>query len=78
MALCPGFVRTEFHQRMNADLSGIPSFMWLGADAVVREALSDLRRGRAVSIPSKRYKGLAMLARVTPLGLAEKLARRGR
>src|SRR4029078_13533859 len=29
MALCPGFVRTEFHQRMDANLSGIPGFMWL-------------------------------------------------
>jgi uncharacterized protein len=78
MALCPGFVHTEFHQRMDADLGGIPSWMWLSADAVVRDGLRDLRRGKAVSVPSMRYKGLAALARVTPLGVAERLARRGR
>jgi short-subunit dehydrogenase len=78
MALCPGFVRTEFHQRMDADLSGIPSWMWLDSDRVVRDGLRDLRRGRTVSIPSMRYKCLAVVAQVTPLGLAEKLARRGR
>jgi short-subunit dehydrogenase len=78
MALCPGFVRTEFHQRMNADLNGIPAWMWLSPDRVVRDGLRDLRRGRRVSVPTMRYKGLAALARVTPPGLAERLARRGR
>lgn len=78
MALCPGFVRTEFHQRMDADLGGIPGWMWLDADAVVAEALRDLRRGRAVCIPSIRYKGLTTLARGLPRSLVEKVARRGR
>jgi short-subunit dehydrogenase len=78
MALCPGFVRTEFHERMSADLTGIPGWMWLTPDRVVREGLRDLRRGRQVSVPTMRYKGLAALARVTPRGLAERLARRGR
>lgn len=78
LALCPGFVRTEFHARMRADMAGIPSWMWLDADAVVREALIDLRKGRAVSIPSKRYKTLTTMARVAPRDLVERVARIGR
>lgn len=78
MALCPGFVHTEFHQRMDANLSGIPSFMWLQADEVVAEALSDLRAGKAVSIPGTRWKAVVALARIAPSGLVEKVARRGR
>lgn len=78
LALCPGFVRTEFHARMRADMAGIPGWMWLDADAVVREALTDLRKGRAVSIPSKRYKTLTTVARVAPRGLVERVARIGR
>ena len=78
LALCPGFVRTEFHARMQADMAGIPSWMWLDADAVVREALMDLRKGKAVSIPSKRYKTLTTMARVMPRDLAERVARIGR
>ncbi len=78
MALCPGFVHTEFHQRMEADMAAVPRWMWLEADDLVREALSDLRSGKAVSIPSVRYKALMSAARVTPNRLLEKLARRGR
>jgi len=78
MALCPGFVRTEFHQRMDADMSGVPRWMWLDADRVVADALADLRSGKAVSIPSRRYRALTTASRVAPPRLVERLARRGR
>jgi uncharacterized protein len=78
MALCPGFVRTEFHQRMSADLGGIPTGMWLDADAVVRSGLRDLRAGKAVSVPSLRYKVVVAAARLAPDRLVERVARRGR
>jgi short-subunit dehydrogenase len=78
MALCPGFVHTEFHQRMNADMSGIKDWMWLDAEPVVQAALRDLRAGKTVSIPTVRYKVLSRLARIAPKALVEKAARRGR
>lgn len=77
-ALCPGFTRTEFHQQMAADISTVPRWMWLKADTVVDGSLKDLRRGRAVSIPSVRYKVLALLAQYLPAGLVAKSARKGR
>ncbi len=78
MALCPGFVHTEFHQRMRADMSGVGGWMWLDADDLVRVGLKDLRAGKAVSIPTLRYKALTALARVTPRRITAKVARRGR
>src|SRR5699024_9215043 len=42
MAVCPGFVRTEFHQRGDMDISGVPGWMWLTASSVVEESLRDL------------------------------------
>ena len=30
-AVCPGFTHTEFHERASADMSGVPSRMWLEA-----------------------------------------------
>jgi hypothetical protein len=77
MALCPGFVHTEFHQRMGMDKTIIPSFMWLNADEVVEAAWADLMRGKAVSIPSLRYKLVVAAARYTPRTLIARLSTLG-
>lgn len=78
LALCPGFVRTEFHQRGRMDMSGIKPWMWLSVESVVREALADLDRGRRISVPGRHYKVLAALARHAPAGVVARQARRGR
>lgn len=69
MALCPGFVRTEFHQRAGMGTGNIPGWMWLDADKLVEAALADLARGKSVSVPDPRYKALMGLVKVTPRGL---------
>jgi short-subunit dehydrogenase len=66
MALCPGFVRTEFHQRAGMHAENLPSFAWLDADKVVAAALRDLARGKRVSVPDPRYKVAVALARHIP------------
>ncbi|WP_199547390.1 SDR family oxidoreductase [Streptomyces sp. N35] len=69
MALCPGFVRTEFHQRAGMGTDNIPGWMWLDADKVVATALADLARGKQVSIPDARYKTLLGAAKLVPRNL---------
>ncbi|MEV0847909.1 SDR family oxidoreductase [Streptomyces sp. NPDC049954] len=66
MALCPGFVRTEFHERAGMGTDNIPKWMWLDADKLVAAALADLARGRTVSIPDPRYKTLMGVVKMTP------------
>lgn len=66
LALCPGFTRTEFHDRAGLDMGNLPRFFWLRADRVVHEALADVRRGRAVSIPGPQYKALVAIGRLIP------------
>ena len=78
MALCPGFVRTEFHARMGVGRDSAPGWMWLDAERLVREALVDLERGKAISIPSRRYKLLSALARATPSSLQARFQALGR
>lgn len=73
-ALCPGFVRTEFQQRAKIDVSYLPAFAWLDADRLVDSCLADVRRGRALSVPSLRYKAMVFLLRHLPLRLAGALA----
>jgi short-subunit dehydrogenase len=65
-AVAPGFVRTEFHQRMRVGTSVVPGFMWLRAETVVRLALVHSDRGRAVSIPTVRYRVVVALLRILP------------
>lgn len=69
-AVCPGFVRTEFHERMGVSIDGIPRALWLEAPQLVRLALRGIDRGRSVVIPTVRYRVLAGLARVLPDRLA--------
>ena len=77
-AVCPGFTHTEFHDRMGMDKSVAPAWTWLTAERVVREALADNVRGKAVSIPSKRYKAVAIAARLLPDRLLTGPARRAK
>lgn len=77
-AICPGFVHTEFHQRMGASTTSIPGWMWLYPDRVVREGVADALSGKAVSIPSKRYALLAAGSRFLPARLGAAAGRRGR
>ncbi|MGW6280934.1 SDR family NAD(P)-dependent oxidoreductase [Kribbella sp. NPDC055071] len=74
MALCPGFVHTEFHERMGMDKTIIPSFMWLDATDVVEAGWKDLMRGTAVSVPSLRYKLIVAAARYTPRTLIARVS----
>ncbi|WP_217142519.1 SDR family oxidoreductase [Streptomyces sp. AC627_RSS907] len=69
MALCPGFVRTEFHQRAGMGTDNIPNWMWLDADKLVAAALADLSRGKTVSVPDPRYKALMGAAKLVPRGM---------
>ncbi len=65
-AVAPGFTRTEFHQRMKMDITMFPSFLWLRAPYVVERSLTAVEAGRAVTIPSFRYKTLVAIAALLP------------
>ena len=76
MALCPGFVRTEFHERARIDMGSRTGPLWLDANRVVDECLADLAKGKVVSVPSGQYKALSALADVLPRPLVRGLVRR--
>lgn len=65
-ALCPGWVRTEFHERADIGTSSIPSRLWLDSDRVVEQCLRDVERWKVISIPTKRYRALMVVARYAP------------
>lgn len=77
-AVCPGFVRTEFHSRAGMAVADIPSFLWLDVDEVVGESLADVARGKLISIPGIEYKYLVAARRIMPRRLVWAVVRRMR
>ena len=77
MALCPGFTKTEFHERMQVTRGD--GFMWLDVEFLVRTSLKDFEKGRAYSIPGAQYKAVRALTSVVPnrvLRLTQSLGRK--
>lgn len=76
--LCPGFTKTEFHERMSVERGSAPDFMWLDADALVATALKDHAKGRVFSIPSPQYKAIVTAGRLVPTSLLQRFQGLGR
>jgi hypothetical protein len=72
-ALCPGFTRTEFHQRGRMSMKGLPAFMWLNSDKVVATAWKDAVGGKAVSVPGWQYQLLTFVMRNAPRPMVRKI-----
>lgn len=77
-SLCPGFTKTEFHERMGVGRDSAPGFLWLDADTLVAQALKDHARGKAFSIPGAQYKAISTTARLVPTSLLQRLQSLGR
>lgn len=76
LASCPGYTRTEFHDRMGWRPDGLPAALWLDVDTVVDTALRDLRRDAVLSVPGRAYRGMAALSRVVPRSVLRRPRRR--
>ena len=72
-ALCPGFTRTEFHERGRMKMKGLPEFMWLDSDQLVARSWSDAQNGKAVSIPGWQYKLLVGFISILPRGMVRRI-----
>ena len=72
-ALCPGFTRTEFHQRGRMKMAGLPNFVWLNSDVLVAKAWKDAVAGKPVSIPGWQYKTLVGIISLLPRSIVRRL-----
>ncbi len=72
-ALCPGFTRTEFHQRGRMSMKALPTFMWLNSDKLVAAAWKDAVAGKAVSVPGWQYQLLTFVMRNAPRPMVRKI-----
>ena len=67
VALCPGYVRTEFQQRAGISLRGLPDWVWLSADDVAADGWRAVRSGQVVAVSDRRYAAAIALLRHLPL-----------
>ena len=72
-ALCPGFTRTEFHQRGKMSMKGLPNFLWLNPDRLVEQSWRDALKGEAVSVPGWQYKLLVLIVQTVPRFIVRKV-----
>ncbi len=75
-ALCPGFTKTEFHERINVKRGS--GYMWLDSDFLVRKALEDFDKGKVLSIPGAQYKTIVGVSRLVPNRVLQRLQSIGR
>ncbi|MDQ1246716.1 MAG: uncharacterized protein QG597_1084 [Actinomycetota bacterium] len=74
LSVCPGFTETAFAARAGAEFERLPSVMVSSPEHVVSCALSDLDRGRAVSIPGYLNAAIAASSKVAPGWLTRKVS----
>jgi uncharacterized protein len=78
MAVCPGFTDTDFHRREGKDTSKMPKYMFMPPQEVVRVALSDLGKGKVVSVPTFAVKAFVAVKSVVPRGVVANIVGRRR
>lgn len=72
--LCPGLVRTGFHDAAGIDAAVWPAVGWIDVEKVATDALRAVRRGQVLCTPSLRYKVLTAGLRLTPRVLVRAVA----
>ena len=74
-ALCPGYTRTEIHERASMSTAKTPESWWLTAEEVVEHSYRGLARGQIVCVPGMRYRIITALAPLFPATLQYRLKR---
>lgn len=77
-ALCPGFTYSEFHDVTGTreQVSRMPSWMWMDADAVAREGIDALERGEVVHVTGRTNRAIKALTQLMPDRWALKLVQK--
>ncbi len=73
-ALCPGYTRTEFHDRADWDATGLPDMAWASAVDVARAGVDGLLANRALVVPGGPNRVLAGLSQVLPSAVTRRMA----
>lgn len=76
MALAPGYMRTEFHDRAGIKTGSVPQVAWQDPDDVADEALRAWEAGESVHVPGLGYRVAAAALRHVPFETMHRMRRR--
>lgn len=76
LALCPGYVRSEFHAVLGVEerMRKLPGLFWMKADQLAEHTLVAMDQQRVVVVPGHVNRLIAALARLLPDGAAGALS----
>ncbi len=73
-ALCPGLVRTNFHNAPSIKDARWPKYLWCNVEEVVEDSLEGLNRGKVIVVPNWKYKVAYFLMKFAPEKAVRKFA----
>lgn len=75
--LCPGFTKTNFHERIGVDISGQNGkgiVRWMTPEEVVEISLKNLKKGKVICVPGFWNKMVWILSDMLPRNIYYKIA----
>jgi short-subunit dehydrogenase len=71
-SLCPGFTRTDFHQKLNWNPENLKSrglVKWMTPDFVVQKSIAALKKNKVIVVPGIIYKLVYLSIKILPRSL---------
>ena len=77
-AICPGFTRSEFHDRTGTRdrMRGLPAWMWMDAATVARQGYEAVMAGTTICVNGRANRAIAALVTSLPDTLVRAVGRR--
>ena len=75
-AVCPGWVKTPFHERSGIARPHVPGFFWVSAKTVAREGVAATLAGRAMCVPSLKWRVALFVAQHGPQSIVKAISRK--
>jgi short-subunit dehydrogenase len=73
--LCPGLAKTLFHKRARMEDARVTKRKMMDAATVAQVGLSDLKKGKVISVPGLQYRLWPLVTRVAPRSLVTRIMR---
>src|SRR6056297_567796 len=71
--LCPGFTKSNFHEKMGIDISKRKGLLWMTSQKVVEKSIKCVEKSKVICIPGVGNKLMTFLLRLLPKNIYYKL-----